>query len=91
MNVYQEISQIIKEADGILIGASNGLSIASGLIFLPFQKHDLPQNLPAQNDPPHWKEKAARYQEFIQNLHGKKLVILEFGIGSYYEIFFILY
>ena len=27
MNVYQEISQIIKEADGILIGASNGLSI----------------------------------------------------------------
>ena len=28
-----------------------------------------------------WKEKAARYQEFIQNLHGKKLVILEFGIG----------
>ena len=28
MNVYQEISQIIKEADGILIGASNGLSIA---------------------------------------------------------------
>ena len=23
----------------------------------------------------------ARYQEFIQNLHGKKLVILEFGIG----------
>ena len=25
-NVYQEISQIIKEADGILIGASNGLS-----------------------------------------------------------------
>ena len=31
MNVYQEISQIIKEADGILIGASNGLSIAEGL------------------------------------------------------------
>ena len=30
MNVYQEISQIIKEADGILIGASNGLSIAEG-------------------------------------------------------------
>ena len=28
-----------------------------------------------------WKEKAAHYQEFIQNLHGKKLVILEFGIG----------
>lgn len=28
-----------------------------------------------------WKEKAACYQEFIQNLHGKKLVILEFGIG----------
>ena len=27
------------------------------------------------------KEKAARYQEFIQKLHGKKLVILEFGIG----------
>ncbi len=30
MNVYQEISQIIKEADGILIGASNGLSKKSG-------------------------------------------------------------
>ena len=30
MNVYQKISQIIKEADGILIGASNGLSIAEG-------------------------------------------------------------
>ena len=30
MNVYQEISQIIKDADGILIGASNGLSIAEG-------------------------------------------------------------
>ena len=30
MNVYQEISQIIKEADGILIGATNGLSIAEG-------------------------------------------------------------
>ena len=30
MNEYQEISQIIKEADGILIGASNGLSIAEG-------------------------------------------------------------
>ena len=30
INVYQEISQIIKEADGILIGASNGLSIAEG-------------------------------------------------------------
>ena len=30
MNVYQEISQIIKEADGILIGASNGLSMAEG-------------------------------------------------------------
>ena len=28
-----------------------------------------------------WKEKAALYQEFIQNIHGKKLVILEFGIG----------
>lgn len=34
MNVYQEISQIIKEADGILIGASNGLSIAEDIIFL---------------------------------------------------------
>ena len=30
INVYQEIRQIIKEADGILIGASNGLSIAEG-------------------------------------------------------------
>ena len=30
MNVYQEISQIIKDADGILIGGSNGLSIAEG-------------------------------------------------------------
>ena len=30
MNIYQEISQIIKEADGILVGASNGLSIAEG-------------------------------------------------------------
>lgn len=30
MSVYQEISQRIKEADGVLIGASNGLSIAEG-------------------------------------------------------------
>ena len=30
MNVYQKIKQIISEADGVLIGASNGLSIAEG-------------------------------------------------------------
>lgn len=30
MNVYQEIRKIVNEADGVLIGASNGLSIAEG-------------------------------------------------------------
>lgn len=30
MDVYQEIRKIINEADGVLIGASNGLSIAEG-------------------------------------------------------------
>ena len=30
VNVYQKIKQIISEADGVLIGASNGLSIAEG-------------------------------------------------------------
>lgn len=30
MNVYQEIRNIINDADGVLIGASNGLSIAEG-------------------------------------------------------------
>lgn len=30
MNVYQNINQLIREADGVLIGASNGLSIAEG-------------------------------------------------------------
>ena len=184
MNVYQEISQIIKEADGILIGASNGLSIAEGYnIFADdawFQEnmgdfrekyglrcvlhgfsvpmkveekwafvsrlvkakamqdepseimkniyalvkdkeyfvvtsnaedHFVPAGFEADRvfemegkltqmrcknrchdevdwgemssftETKNWKEKAARYQEFIQNLHGKKLVILEFGIG----------
>ena len=39
MNVYQEISQIIKEADGILIGASNGLSIAEGYNIFRSEEH----------------------------------------------------
>ncbi len=30
MNIYQEIRKIVNEADGVLIGASNGLSIAEG-------------------------------------------------------------
>ena len=30
-NVYQKIGRILKEADAILIGASNGLSITEGL------------------------------------------------------------
>ncbi len=30
MDIYQEVKKIINEADGILIGASNGLSIAEG-------------------------------------------------------------
>lgn len=29
----------------------------------------------------HWQKKWADYQAFIQQHHGKKLVILEFGIG----------
>ncbi len=28
-----------------------------------------------------WQEKADRYQKFIDRMHGKKLVILEFGVG----------
>lgn len=28
-----------------------------------------------------WQKKSGRYQEFLQRNHGKKLVILEFGIG----------
>ena len=31
MNVYDEIAEKIKEADAVLIGASNGLSITEGL------------------------------------------------------------
>ena len=31
MNEYREIAQKIKEADAILIGASNGFSITEGL------------------------------------------------------------
>ena len=34
MNVYQEISQIIKDADGILIGASNGFLLQRDIMFL---------------------------------------------------------
>ena len=30
MNVYQEIQKAVDMADGVLIGASNGLSIAEG-------------------------------------------------------------
>lgn len=30
MNIYQEIRKIVNEADGVLIGASNGLSISEG-------------------------------------------------------------
>ena len=30
MDIYQEVKKIINEADGVLIGASNGLSIAEG-------------------------------------------------------------
>ena len=44
MNVYQEISQIIKEADGILIGASNGLSIAEGYNILQMT-HGFKENM----------------------------------------------
>ena len=28
-----------------------------------------------------WKKKAQEYQDFVQKYHGKKLVILEFGVG----------
>ncbi len=28
-----------------------------------------------------WQEKAAWYQEFVDRMRGKKLVILEFGVG----------
>lgn len=31
MNLYQEIAQRLKDADTVIIGASNGLSISEGL------------------------------------------------------------
>ena len=37
MSVYQEIREAIDMADGVLIGASNGLSIAEG--FMVSEKH----------------------------------------------------
>lgn len=28
-----------------------------------------------------WQEKAARYRDFVNRFHGKRLVALEFGVG----------